>query len=91
MLALDEPVGRQATGRRARRPSRRQQTPVALEDVQATAFEDLSRANLTYADFYTELSSQGTEQAARKTAVIRMYSLIIICDRRCLCIIIIAV
>ena len=57
MLALDEPVGRQATGRRARRPSRRQQTPVALEDVQATAFEDLSRANLTYADFYTELSS----------------------------------
>lgn len=57
MLALDEPIGRQATGRRARRNFRRQQAPVTLEDVQSTAFDDLSRANLTYADFYTELSS----------------------------------
>lgn len=57
MLALDEPVGRQATGRRARRTSRRAPAAVALEDIQATAFEDLSKANLTYADFYTELSS----------------------------------
>lgn len=57
LLALDEPVGRQATGRRARRASRRAPAAVALEDVQATAFEDLSKANLTYADFYTELSS----------------------------------
>ncbi len=57
MLALDEPVGRQATGRRARRTSRRQTANVALADVQAAAFEDLSKANLTYADFYTELSA----------------------------------
>lgn len=57
MLALDQPVGRQATGRRARRTSRRAPAAVALEDIQAAAFEDLSRANLTYADFYTELSS----------------------------------
>lgn len=57
MLALDEPVGRQATGRRTRRMSRRATAPVALEDIQATAFDDLSKANLTYADFYTELSS----------------------------------
>lgn len=57
MLALDEPVGRQATGRRARRTSRRAQAPVSMEDVQATAFEDFSKASLTYADFYTELSS----------------------------------
>lgn len=56
MLALDEPVGRQATGRRQRRSSRRS-AAIALEDVQATAFDDLSKANLTYADFYTELSS----------------------------------
>ncbi len=55
MLALDEPIGRQATGRRRR--ARRSALPIALEDVQATAFEDLSRANLTYADFYTELSA----------------------------------
>lgn len=57
MLALDEPVGRQATGRRMRRTSRRAAAPESLEDVQAAAFEDLSKANLTYADFYTELSS----------------------------------
>lgn len=57
MLALDRPVGRQATGRRTRRTSRRSAPAVALEDVQATAFEDLSKANLTYADFYTELSA----------------------------------
>ena len=57
MLALDEPTGRQATGRRARRMSRRGAAPVVLEDVQAAAFDDLSKANLTYADFYTELSS----------------------------------
>lgn len=58
MLALGEPTGRQATGRRARRVSRRgSNAAVALEDVQATAFDDLSKANLTYADFYTELSS----------------------------------
>lgn len=57
MLALDEPVGRQATGRRARRVSRRASANVSLEDVQAAAFEDLSKANLTYADFYTELSA----------------------------------
>lgn len=57
MLALDEPIGRQATGRRARRNSRRAPAAVALEDVQARAFDDLSKANLTYADFYTELSS----------------------------------
>lgn len=57
MLALDEPIGRQATGRRTRRPSRRAQTPVALEDIQATAYDDLSKAGLTYADFYTELAS----------------------------------
>lgn len=57
MLALDEPVGRQASGRRARRVSRRNPANVSLEDVQATAFEDLSKANLTYADFYTELSA----------------------------------
>lgn len=56
MTALDSPTGRQATGRRQRRNSRRA-TPVALEDIQATAFDDLSRANLTYGDFYTELSS----------------------------------
>lgn len=57
MLALDEPIGRQATGRRMRRTSRRSASLVVLEDVQARAFDDLSRANLTYADFYTELSS----------------------------------
>lgn len=57
MLALDSPTGRQATGRRTRRTSRRAPAPVALEDIQAAAFEDLSKANLTYADFYTELSS----------------------------------
>lgn len=57
MLALDEPVGRQATGRRARRTSRRSASPVALEDVQAAAYNDLSKAKLTYADFYTELSA----------------------------------
>lgn len=57
MLALDEPIGRQATGRRARRVGRRSQAPVAFEDVQAAAFDDLSKANLTYADFYTELSA----------------------------------
>lgn len=57
MLALDEPFGRQATGRRARRTSRRRQETVVLEDVQSAAYEDLSKAGLTYADFYTELSS----------------------------------
>lgn len=57
MLALDEPIGRQATGRRMRRSSRRTQAPVALEDIQATAYDDLSKAGLTYADFYTELAS----------------------------------
>lgn len=54
--ALGEPTGRQATGRRQRRSSRRA-AAVALEDIQATAFDDLSHANLTYSDFYTELSS----------------------------------
>ena len=57
MLALDKPVGRQATGRRARRMSRRAGAPVSLEEVQTAAFDDLSKANLTYADFYTELSA----------------------------------
>lgn len=57
MLALDEPEGRQATGRRNRRPSRRPQAPVAFEDVQSAAYDDLSKAGLTYADFYTELAS----------------------------------
>ncbi len=56
MLALDKPIGRQATGRRMR--LRRGMTAnVVLEDVQAAAFDDLSRANLTYGNFYTELSS----------------------------------
>lgn len=55
MATLDAPTGRQATGRRRR--SSRRAAAVALEDVQATAFDDLSRANLTYGDFYTELSS----------------------------------
>lgn len=57
MLALGEPVGRQATGRRARRVSRRAQAAVALPDIQKAAYDDLSRASLTYTDFYTELSS----------------------------------
>lgn len=57
ILALGDPIGRQATGRRARRVSRRAQTAVALPDIQRAAYEDLSRANLTYTDFYTELSS----------------------------------
>ena len=60
MLALGDPVGRQATGRRTRRVSRRasaQSALPALADIQAAAFDDLSKANLTYADFYTELSA----------------------------------
>ena len=57
MLALGDPIGRQATGRRSRRIQRRNRPPVSLSEVQTLAFEDLSRAGLTYADFYTELSS----------------------------------
>lgn len=56
LAALDAPVGRQATGRRQRRNTRRTAN-AALEDIQATAYDDLSRANITYGGFYTELSS----------------------------------
>lgn len=52
MLALDEPVGRRSMGRQVRN-----QIPqdVKIEDVQKTAYEDLSRAGITYSNLFQEL------------------------------------
>lgn len=55
MLALDEPVGRQSMGRQVRRSRRQMPGDVPLERVQETAYEDLSKAGITYGNLFQEL------------------------------------
>lgn len=55
MLALDEPVGRRSMGRQVRRSRNQIPSDVPLEDVQRTAYEDLSRAGITYQNLFQEL------------------------------------
>lgn len=52
---LGEPLGRRALGRRTRRGRNRRPEEIPLEEVQATAYEDLSRAGLTYSNLFHEL------------------------------------
>ena len=55
MLALDEPVGRRSMGRQVRRSRNQIPSDVNLADVQRTAYEDLSRAGITYNNLFQEL------------------------------------
>ena len=55
MLALDEPVGRRSMGRQVRRSRNQIPSDVNLADVQKTAYEDLSRAGITYNNLFQEL------------------------------------
>lgn len=55
MLALDEPKSRQRTGRRERRSRRQVPDDRSYTEIQAAAYEDLSRAGLTYQNFFQEL------------------------------------
>ena len=52
---LDEPIGRRALGRRTRRGRNRRPEEIPLEEVQETAYNDLSRAGLTYSNLFHEL------------------------------------
>lgn len=52
---LGEPIGRRALGRRTRRGRNRRPEEIPLEEVQKTAYEDLSRAGLTYNNLFHEL------------------------------------
>ena len=55
MLALDEPVGRRSMGRQVRRSRNQIPGDIKMEDVQRTAYEDLSRAGITYNNLFQEL------------------------------------
>lgn len=55
MLALDEPVGRRSMGRQVRQGRNQIPQDVTIEDVQKTAYEDLSRAGITYSNLFQEL------------------------------------
>ena len=55
MLALDEPMGQRSVGRRVRRSRQQMPNDIPLEDIQATAYQDLSRAGLTYTNIFQEL------------------------------------
>ena len=55
MLALDEPVGRQSMGRQVRRNRRQMPMQASLEQVQETAYNDLSKAGITYGNLFQEL------------------------------------
>ena len=55
MLALDEPVGRRSMGRQVRQGRNQIPQDVKIEDVQKTAYEDLSRAGITYSNLFQEL------------------------------------
>lgn len=55
MLALDEPVGRQSMGRQTRRSRRQMPNDIPMERVQETAYEDLSKAGITYGNLFQEL------------------------------------
>ena len=55
MLALDEPVGRRSIGRQVRQGRNQIPQDVKIEDVQKTAYEDLSRAGITYSNLFQEL------------------------------------
>lgn len=55
MLALDEPVGRRSMGRQVRQGRNQIPQDVKIEDVQKTAYEDLSRAGITYSNLLQEL------------------------------------
>lgn len=55
LLAIDEPIGRQRMGRQVRRARTRIPSDIPFSDVQATAYEDLSRSGITYQNFFQEL------------------------------------
>lgn len=55
MLALDEPMGQRSVGRRVRRSRQQMPNDIPLEDIQTTAYNDLSRAGLTYTNIFQEL------------------------------------
>lgn len=55
MLALDEPVGRRSMGRQVRRSRNQMPEDIPLEQAQQTAFEDLSKAGITYSNLFQEL------------------------------------
>lgn len=57
MLALDEPVGRRSMGRQVRRSRNQIPGDIKMEDVQRTAYEDLSRAGITYNNLFQELGT----------------------------------
>lgn len=52
---LGEPIGRRSLGRRTRRGRNRRPEEIPLEEIQETAYEDLSRAGLTYNNLFHEL------------------------------------
>lgn len=54
-LVIDEPIGRRALGRRSRPGRNRKPEDIPLERVQETAFNDLSRAGITYDNIFREL------------------------------------
>lgn len=56
MLALDEPMGMRSVGRQVRRSRHQMPNDIPLEDIQATAFEDLSKAGITYGNIFQELN-----------------------------------
>lgn len=55
MLALDEPVGRRSMGRQVRRSRNQLPNDVPFSEVQQTAYDDLSKAGITYDNIFREL------------------------------------
>ena len=56
MMVLDEPVGRRSMGRQVRRTRNQIPDDASLKAVQKTAYEDLSKAGITYSNIFQELS-----------------------------------
>lgn len=55
MLALDEPVGRRSMGRQVRRSRNQIPSDIPFSQVQQTAYDDLSKAGITYDNIFREL------------------------------------
>lgn len=54
-LVVDEPIGLRSRGRKTRNTRSTRPDDIPLEEVQATAFDDLSRAGLSYDNIFREL------------------------------------
>lgn len=52
---LSEPIGRRSLGRRTRRSRNSRPEDISLEEVQETAFQDLSHSGINYGNIFQEL------------------------------------